>query len=188
MAANEECPCCKQLFGSMEEMARDALTCGHVFHAECIEEYCSHKQQDITSVPCQLCSFTADDVVKMKASQQLETLGGSSSSAAPMVVEDDDDSSTDVSAATLGRPEEEPAPFQEPFPEQESAPEQEPSPEQALPASALQLALARVQVIIIFFLPHSCKSYSNCALVFVVTRVEFLILLSGGIAESLYHE
>ncbi len=94
MAAADECPCCKQLFGSTPEMENHSLACGHVYHAECIDEYRLIKECDFDTLPCPICKLTAREVAGMEAhhlrgSQEGEDDGESHAPEAELVADDD---------------------------------------------------------------------------------------------------
>jgi len=146
MTALDECACCKQLFGQTQEMVTRALACGHVYHQDCIEEYCNVKHWDITDCPCPICKLTAKDLLSMERR-------------APEMIDDSADEATDASGDTLAMPsswteapsalEAPPAPEALPALEALPAPPAPPAPSALEAPPVLDVLVAPNQVIII---------------------------------------
>ena len=129
MAMDEQCPVCKDAFGSTPDQPVSALTCGHRMHDECMRAFCQVKQQDPANTKCPICSLTSHDVHALEVSQGIgpattTTVDGSKE----VDGGDEDEASTDVEALTEALP----APEAVPAPKAVPPPEAVPQPETAL--------------------------------------------------------
>ena len=60
------CACCKDELSSTSD-ENQALTCGHVFHKDCISDYCRVANTDLSKIECPLCKLSAPVVELMAA-------------------------------------------------------------------------------------------------------------------------
>ena len=105
MAMDEQCPVCKDAFGSTPDQPVSAMTCGHRMHDECMREFCQVKQQDAATIKCPICSLTAHDVHALELSQGLVPAATTAVDGSEEVDDgDDDDASTDLEATTEAVP------------------------------------------------------------------------------------
>ena len=114
MAMDDQCPVCKDAFGSTPDQPVSAMTCGHRMHDECMREFCQVKQQDAAMIKCPICSLTAHDVHALELSQGLVPAATTAVDGSEEVDDgDDDEASTDLEATTEAVPAPEAAPAPE---------------------------------------------------------------------------
>ena len=122
MAMDEQCPVCKDAFGSTPDQPVSALTCGHRMHDECLREFCQVKQQDAATIKCPICSLTSHDVHALEVSQGIGLAAATSVDGSEEVDGgDEDEASTDVEALTEALPAPEAVPPPEAVPQPETA-------------------------------------------------------------------
>ena len=135
MAMDEQCPVCKDAFGTTPDQPVSAMTCGHRMHDECMREFCQAKQQDAATIKCAICSLTSHDVHALELSQGIGPATTTAVDGSEEVDDgDEDEASTDLEATTevVSAPEAVPAPEAAPPPEAVPPPDAVPQPETAL--------------------------------------------------------
>ena len=122
MAMDEQCPVCRDDFGSTPDQLASAMTCGHRMHDECMKEFCHVKQQDAATIKCPICSLPSHDVHALELSQGIG-LAAATAVDGPEEVDDGDEDgrSTDLEALTERVPAPEAVPPPEALPQPETA-------------------------------------------------------------------
>ena len=119
---DEQCPICKDAFGSSPDIAVVAMTCGHKLHEECMKEFCNVQDKTMATINCPVCSLNSHDVRALEVRQGIDVAAVEvRQGVAPETIVDiddgdEDDASTDLSATTDGFADAVPAPAPEEVP------------------------------------------------------------------------
>ena len=88
MAEDLFCACCKDPLSSTSE-ENQALACGHVFHKDCIDDYCQVANIELSNLECPLCKLSAPVVEVMAATTAVPLPENNASVTAQVVVVDE---------------------------------------------------------------------------------------------------
>ena len=63
---DQPCPCCHSSLHNADHGPAHALTCGHVFHTECINEWLKNRGCELDNLPCPVCKLTGNQIEERK--------------------------------------------------------------------------------------------------------------------------